>query len=70
MGQKREIVYRHSYSQEITLSFYADKFLRQRSFFELWQKRCYDLTNNVHFYDEYTGKHIRIYALVCFFRRF
>ena len=46
----------HSYSQEITLSFYADKFLRQRSFFELWQNSAMDLaTNNVHFYDEYTG---------------
>ena len=62
-GPKREIVYGHSYSQEITLSFYADKFLRQRSFFEQWQNTAMDLgTNNVHFYDEYTGA-IRIYAL-------
>ena len=65
-GPKREIVYGHSYSQEITLSFYADKFLRQRSFFELWQNSAMDLaTNNVHFYDEYTGA-IRIYALGAF----
>ena len=65
-GPKREIVYGHSYSQEITLSFYADKFLRQRSFFELWQNSAMDLaTNNVHFYDEYTGG-IRIYALGAF----
>ena len=65
-GPKREIVYGHSYSQEITLSFYADKFLRQRSFFENWQNSAMDLaTNNVHFYDEYTGA-IRIYALGAF----
>ena len=65
-GPKREIVYGHSYSQEITLSFYADKFLRQRSFFEQWQNTAMDLgTNNVHFYDEYTGA-IRIYALGAF----
>ena len=65
-GPKREIVYSHSYSQEITLSFYADKFLRQRSFFEQWQNTAMDLgTNNVHFYDEYTGA-IRIYALGAF----
>jgi len=65
-GPKREVVYGHSYSQEITLSFYADKFLRQRSFFELWQNSAMDLaTNNVHFYDEYTGA-IRIYALGAF----
>lgn len=65
-GPKREIVYGHSYSQEITLSFYADKFMRQRSFFELWQNSAMDLaTNNVHFYDEYTGA-IRIYALGAF----
>ena len=63
---KREIVYGHSYSQEITLSFYADKFLRQRSFFELWQNSAMDLaTNNVHFYDEYTGA-IRIYVIGAF----
>ena len=65
-GPKREIVYGHSYSQEITLSFYADKFMRQRSFFEQWQNTAMDLgTNNVHFYDEYTGA-IRIYALGAF----
>ena len=65
-GPKREVVYGHSYSQEITLSFYADKFLRQRSCFELWQNSAMDLaTNNVHFYDEYTGA-IRIYALGAF----
>ena len=40
--------------------------MRQRSFFELWQNSAMDLaTNNVHFYDEYTGA-IRIYALGAF----
>ena len=38
----------------ITATFYADKFLRQRSYFELWQSAMYDhVTNNFNFYDEY-----------------
>jgi len=65
-GPKREIVYGHSYSGEVTLTFYADKFLRQRSFFELWQKAAFsENTNNVNFYDEYVGA-IRIYQLGAF----
>ena len=65
-GPKREIVYGHSYSGEVTLSFYTDKFLRQRTFFEMWQRCAFDEgTNNVHFYDEYVGA-IRIYQLGAF----
>ena len=40
---------------QITASFYADKFLRQRTYFELWQNSIYDnVTNNFNYYDEYT----------------
>ena len=65
-GPKRQIVNGHSFSGEITMSVYCDKYLRQRSFFEMWQKAAFDQgTNNVHFYDEYTGG-MRIYQLGSF----
>ena len=65
-GPKRQIVNGHSFSGEITMSVYCDKYLRQRSFFEMWQKAAFDqVTNNVHFYDEYTGG-LRIYQLGAF----
>ena len=65
-GPKRQIVSGHSFSGEITMTVYCDKYLRQRGFFEMWQKAAFDQgTNNVHFYDEYTGG-IRIYQLGAF----
>jgi hypothetical protein len=65
-GPKRQIVTGHSFSGEITMTVYCDKYLRQRSFFEMWQKAAFDQgTNNVHFYDEYTGG-LRIYQLGAF----
>ena len=65
-GPRRQVVTGHSFSGEITMSVYCDKFLRQRSFFEMWQKAAFDQgTNNVHFYDEYTGG-LRIYQLGSF----
>ena len=65
-GPKRQIVTGHSFSGEITMTVYCDKYLRQRGFFETWQKAAFDQgTNNVHFYDEYTGG-IRIYQLGAF----
>ena len=65
-GPRRQIVNGHSFSGEITMSIYCDKYLRQRSFFEMWQKAAFDQgTNNVHFYDEYTGG-LRIYQLGAF----
>ena len=38
-GPKREMPYAYSFSGQIECSFYADKFLRQRLFFENWQKK-------------------------------
>ena len=65
-GPKRSIVTGHSFSGEITMTVYCDKYLRQRGFFEMWQKAAFDQgTNNVHFYDEYTGG-LRIYQLGAF----
>ena len=65
-GPKRQIVTGHSFSGEITMTVYCDKYLRQRSFFEMWQKAAFDQgTNNVHFYDEYAGG-LRIYQLGAF----
>ena len=65
-GPKRQIVTGHSFSGEITMTVYCDKYMRQRGFFETWQKAAFDQgTNNVHFYDEYTGG-IRIYQLGAF----
>ena len=38
----------------ITASFYADKFLRERSYFEMWQKAAYSTsTFNMNYYDNY-----------------
>ena len=65
-GPQRDIVTGESYTREVTCSFYADKFLRQRVFFEMWQAAAFDQnTHNVHFYNEYTGG-IRIYQLGAF----
>ena len=65
-GPKRQVVSGHSFSGEITMTVYCDKYLRQRSFFEMWQKAAFDQgTNNVHYYDEYTGG-LRIYQLGAF----
>jgi len=65
-GPKRQVVTGHSFSGEITMTVYCDKYLRQRTFFVMWHKAAFDQgTNNVHFYDEYTGG-LRIYQLGAF----
>ena len=65
-GPMREIAYGHSFAGNISLTFYADKYLRQRSFFEMWQNAIVNQnTHNVNFYDEYTGG-MRIYKLGAF----
>ena len=54
-GPKRKFVYDYS-SQPITASFYTDKFLRERSYFELWQKCAFSTTtHNYNFYDNYVS---------------
>ena len=55
-GPKREMPYAYSYSGELEMTFYGDKFLRQRMFFENWQKQLFDgETHDMKYYDNYVG---------------
>jgi|TARA_B100000242_G_scaffold218185_1_gene159519 hypothetical protein len=55
-GPKREMPYAYSFSGQIECSFYADKFLRQRLFFENWQKKIISQeSHSMRFYDDYVG---------------
>ena len=55
-GPAREMPYAYSYSGNIEMSFYGDKFLRQRMFFENWQKKIIDIgSHNMRYYDDYVG---------------
>ena len=40
--------YAYSFNGTIECSFYGDKFLRQRLFFENWQKRYYEYRKPQH----------------------
>jgi len=54
-GAPYHIVTDHTYS-DITATFYADKYLRERQYFELWQKTAFnDRTNNYELYDNYVS---------------
>ena len=62
-GPKRQIVNGHSFSGEITMSVYCDKYLRQRAFFESWQTQIFsEDSHNMNYYDDYVG-HMDIYQL-------
>tara|TARA_Y100001949_G_scaffold175913_1_gene187072 strand:- start:1056 stop:2000 length:945 start_codon:yes stop_codon:yes gene_type:complete len=55
-GPAREMPYAYSFSRNIELTFYGDKFLRQRQFFENWQKKIFDYkSHNMRYYDDYIG---------------
>jgi|TARA_B100000902_G_scaffold341527_1_gene345002 hypothetical protein len=55
-GPGRLMPYAYKFSGSIEASFYGDKFLRQRSFFENWQKKIMDIdTHHMDYYDNYTG---------------
>ena len=59
----RDMVQTHEFPGTITASFYADKYLRERSFFEAWQKMCVgEHTHKANYYDSYIGK-MHIYQL-------
>jgi hypothetical protein len=59
----RDIVTSHGFAGMITASFYADKYLRERHFFELWQKMAVNMINHkANYYDDYVGK-MHIYQL-------
>ena len=62
-GPGRKIVTGHEYQGSITCSFYADKYLRERHFLELWQKMAVNMTTHkAGYYDDYIGK-MHIYQL-------
>ena len=55
-GPKRKMPTGYNFPGEVQLSVFGDKFLRQRMFFESWQKMIFDLnSHNMNYYDEYTG---------------
>ena len=55
-GPKRQMPIGYNFTGTIDLSVYGDKFLRQRMFFESWQKMIFDIdSHNMNYYDEYTG---------------
>jgi len=50
-------------SADIQATFYCDKFLRERSYFELWQSAVFSTqSNNYNFYDNYVSD-VNIYQL-------
>tara|TARA_B100001250_G_scaffold184459_1_gene158665 strand:+ start:946 stop:1935 length:990 start_codon:yes stop_codon:yes gene_type:complete len=53
---KRNIVYDFT-TGDITATFYLDKFMRERSYFEIWQKSAINTTTsyNVNYYDNYVS---------------
>jgi hypothetical protein len=56
-GPGRTIVDGHGYEGKIQAKFYADKYLRERHFLEMWQKMCVsNVTHKVGYYDDYVGK--------------
>ena len=62
-GPGREMPYAYSFPGNIDCTFYADKYLRQRAFFEAWQTQIYNEdTHNMNYYDDYVG-HMDIYQL-------
>ena len=61
-----DMVVGHQYAGTINASFYADKYLRERQFMELWMKMAHNnITNEAKYYDDYTGK-MQIYQLGSF----
>ncbi len=52
-GPARNIAYDFK-SGDITATFFADKFLRERTYFELWQKSAFSTASfNYNYYDDY-----------------
>jgi len=59
----RDQVVGHNYEGEIQATFYADKYLRERHFFEAWQKMAVSsVTHKANYYDSYVGK-MHIYQI-------
>jgi len=61
-GAPRHFVTDHTYG-DLSATFFADKYLRERQIIELWMKMAHNnLTNEAKYYDDYTGK-MQIYQL-------
>lgn len=62
-GPRRQMPYAYSYNGNMELSFYLDKSLTQKTFFEAWQQQIFNEdTHNMNFYDSYIST-IDIYQL-------
>jgi hypothetical protein len=56
-GPPREMVTGHGFPGTINASFYADSFLRERHFIEMWQKMAVNhVTHKAGYYNDYIGK--------------
>ena len=56
-GPSREMVTGHGYTGTIGASFYADSFLRERHFLEMWQKMAVNhTTHKAGYYKDYIGR--------------
>ena len=65
-GPARRMPYAYSFPGNIEMTFYADKFLRQRAFFENWQNKVFDEdTHYKNYYDNFVGQ-MDIYQLGSF----
>ncbi len=54
-GPTRKFVYNYT-TPEVTATFYTDKFMRERTFFEIWQKAAFsNLTHNINYYSDYVS---------------
>jgi hypothetical protein len=59
----RDMVQTHEFPGTIDATFYADKYLRERHFFEAWQRMIVgEHTHKANYYDNYIGK-MHIYQL-------
>ena len=55
-GPSREMPFAYAYSKSVEISVWADKFFRQRMFFENWQKKIMNIkTHHMNYYDNYVG---------------
>ena len=56
-GPPRQMVTGHGFTGTISASFYADTFLRERHFLEMWQKMAVNhTTHKAGYYNDYIGK--------------
>ena len=62
-GPEKTVAVGHGFDGTITASFYADLYLRERHYLEMWQRIVVNnLTHKAGYYDDYTGS-MKIYQL-------